>query len=76
VSVLKSYSVGTVHDDRYGGMWPSERVSHGVRYEACEQTKSDLSVGSHRAGFSLATDAQIVSYFDVFCIQSSSRTIA
>ena len=42
MSVLKSYSVGTVHDDRYGGMWPSERVSHGVRYEACEQTKSDL----------------------------------
>ena len=25
VSVLKSYSVGTVHGDRYGGMWPSER---------------------------------------------------
>ena len=28
--------------DRYGGMWPSERASHGVRYEAFEQTKSDL----------------------------------
>ena len=42
MSVLKSYSVGTVHGDRYGGMWPSERASHGVRYEACEQTKSDL----------------------------------
>ena len=22
--------------------WPSEWASHGVRYEACEQTKSDL----------------------------------
>ena len=42
MSVLKSYSVGTVHGDRYGGMWPSERASHGVRYEAFEQTKSDL----------------------------------
>jgi len=31
VSVLKSYSVGTVHGDRYGGMWPSERghLAHG-----------------------------------------------
>ena len=41
--MLKSYCVGTVHGDRYGGMWPSERfAAHGIRYEACEQPKSDL----------------------------------
>ena len=40
--MLKSYWVGTVHGDRYAGMWPSEQASHGVRYEACEQAKSDL----------------------------------
>jgi hypothetical protein len=42
--VLKSYWVGTVHGYRYAGMWPSEQASHGVRYEACEQTKSMTSL--------------------------------
>jgi hypothetical protein len=42
-ATFKSYFIGTVHGDRYGGMWPAERFSaHGVRYEPCEQPKSDL----------------------------------
>ena len=40
---LKSYFIGTVRGDRYGGMWPAERfAAHGIRYEPCEQPKSDL----------------------------------
>jgi hypothetical protein len=44
-ATLKSYWIGTVQGDRYGGEWPRERFRvHGVTYEPCEQTKSDLYV--------------------------------
>jgi hypothetical protein len=40
---LKSYFIGTVSGDRYAGLWPGERfAARGVRYEPCEQSKSDL----------------------------------
>jgi len=42
-ATLKSYGIGTVQGDRYGGEWPRERfAAHGVRYEPCEKPKSDL----------------------------------
>jgi hypothetical protein len=41
--LLKSYGIGVVHGDRYGGEWPRERFQvHGIRYEVSEKTKSDL----------------------------------
>jgi hypothetical protein len=40
---LRSYFIGTVSGDRYAGLWPGERfAARGVRYEPCEQPKSDL----------------------------------
>jgi hypothetical protein len=40
---LKSYGVGTVQGDRYGGEWPRERfAAHGIRYEPYEKPKSDV----------------------------------
>jgi hypothetical protein len=42
-ATLKSYGVGTVRGNRYGGEWPRERfVARGVRYEPAEKPKSDL----------------------------------
>jgi hypothetical protein len=42
-AVLKSYGVNSVRGDRYGGEWPRERFrAHGISYEVCETTKSDL----------------------------------
>jgi Terminase large subunit, T4likevirus-type, N-terminal len=44
-SLLRRYRLTTVHGDKYAGLWPSERFkAHGVRYEAAEQTKSELYV--------------------------------
>jgi hypothetical protein len=41
--LLKSYGLGRVTGDRYGGGWPAERfLVHGIVYEASEQTKSQL----------------------------------
>jgi hypothetical protein len=43
--LLKSYGIGVVHGDRYGGEWPRERFQvHGIRYEVSEKTKSDLYI--------------------------------
>jgi hypothetical protein len=40
---LRSYFIGTVSGDRYAGEWPRERfAARGIRYEPCEQSKSDL----------------------------------
>jgi hypothetical protein len=42
-AALKLYGVTTVHGDRYAGEWPRERFrAHGIAYEPCETTKSDL----------------------------------
>jgi hypothetical protein len=42
-AVLKAYGVTSVYGDRYGGEWPRERFrAHGIAYEPCEMTKSDL----------------------------------
>jgi hypothetical protein len=40
-AVLKSYGISTVEDDRYGGMWPTERFKvHGVDYVPAAKPKS------------------------------------
>ena len=42
-TVLKSYEVRQVIGDKYGGTWPAEVFRrHGMRYVACEQTKSQI----------------------------------
>ncbi len=42
-ALLKTYRVGKVAGDRYGGEWPRERFRvHGIEYELAEQPKSDL----------------------------------
>jgi hypothetical protein len=44
-STLKRYGIGRVVGDRYGGEWPRERFRlHGISYEPCGQTKSELYV--------------------------------
>jgi hypothetical protein len=41
--MLKRYGVHTTIGHRYGGAWPSERFREcGIRYEVCEQTRSEL----------------------------------
>jgi len=41
--VLKLYRVSRVTGDRYGGEWPRKAFqSHGISYDLCELTKSDL----------------------------------
>ena len=43
--VLRSYRIGTVRGDRYGGEWPRERFQvHGIEYHAASQAKSELYV--------------------------------
>lgn len=43
--VLKDYRVFSVRGDRYAGEWPRERFGeHGVNYEPCDESKSDLYV--------------------------------
>jgi hypothetical protein len=40
---IKSYGLRTVLGDRYGGMWPRERMAvHGVDYQVGVQAKSDI----------------------------------
>jgi hypothetical protein len=40
---LKSYGVGRVRGDRYGGEWPREVFrKHGVEYSVADKAKSDL----------------------------------
>jgi hypothetical protein len=42
-AVLRSYRCSQVFGDRYAGLWPSEQFrKHGVYYEPCEQSKSEL----------------------------------
>jgi len=41
--LLKAYKVNSVCGDRYGGEWPRERFTvHGINYELCDKSKSDL----------------------------------
>jgi hypothetical protein len=41
--VLKSYGIGKVTGDRWGGEFPREIFrANGIAYEPCERTKSDL----------------------------------
>jgi hypothetical protein len=43
--LLHSYQVGTVHGDRYAGMWPVEQFNRfSIRYEQSAKPKSDLYV--------------------------------
>jgi hypothetical protein len=40
---IRSYGLRTVRGDRYGGMWPRERMAvHGVDYQVGVQAKSDI----------------------------------
>jgi hypothetical protein len=40
---IKSYGIATVRGDRYGGMWPRERLAvHGIDYQTATQAKSDI----------------------------------
>lgn len=40
---LRTYGITRVHGDRYAGEWPREQFrKHGISYEVCEQSKSDL----------------------------------
>jgi hypothetical protein len=42
-ALLKTYTVYSVHGDRYGGEWPREQFrKYGVSYELTDQTKSQL----------------------------------
>jgi hypothetical protein len=42
-TLLKSYGVGRVKGDRYGGEWPREVFrKHGVEYSVADKAKSDL----------------------------------
>lgn len=42
-SLMKRYSISYVQGDRYAGEWPRERFRvHGVLYEVCKKTKSDI----------------------------------
>ncbi len=42
-ALLKSYRITKVTGDRYGGEWPRERFrAHGITYEPCSKSKSDL----------------------------------
>jgi len=44
-ATLKTYSIGTVQSDRWGGSWIVERLqAHGVRGEQSAKPKSDLYV--------------------------------
>lgn len=46
-SLLRSYELGTVTGDRYGGDWVASRfMAHGIQYQASERTKSDIYVES------------------------------
>ena len=41
--LLKRYGISKVTGDRYGGEWPVERFhAHGIKYEPCELTRSEL----------------------------------
>ena len=41
--LLRTYRVGRVTGDRYGGEWPRERFRvHGIQYELSDKPKSDL----------------------------------
>jgi hypothetical protein len=45
--VLRSYRIGTVRGDRYGGSWPAERFQkHGIEYRPSDFVKSDIYLGS------------------------------
>jgi hypothetical protein len=42
-AVLRSYRLGSVRGDRYGGEWPRERFAqHGTDYRAAGQIKSEI----------------------------------
>jgi hypothetical protein len=42
-ATLKAYGISSIQGDRWGGDWPTERFAvHGIRYEPCERTKSDI----------------------------------
>lgn len=44
-AVIKSYGLGSVVGDRYGGLWPRERFQeNGVVYGASEKSKSDIYI--------------------------------
>jgi hypothetical protein len=44
-STLKSYGVSRVQGDKYAGEWPREQFrKHGVSYDLCTKSKSDLYV--------------------------------
>src|SRR5262249_27863568 len=41
--LLKSYGISKVTGDRYAGEWPRERFrAHGIAYDPCGLSKSDL----------------------------------
>jgi hypothetical protein len=42
-ALVREYRVDVVQGDRYAGQWPAERFEkHGVVYQACELTKSEI----------------------------------
>jgi hypothetical protein len=42
-ATLKSYGIGDIQSDRYGGIWPVEAFgAHGIRVEQSARPKSDL----------------------------------
>jgi hypothetical protein len=42
-ATLRCYGVTTIHADRYGGDWPTERFAvHGIKCEPAEMTRSEL----------------------------------
>ena len=44
-TLMRKYGIWTVTGDRYGGEWPREQFRrHGITYEPCERTKSDLYI--------------------------------
>ena len=42
-AAARSFAIGTIKGDRYGGEWPRERFRvHGIEYAVAEKPKSDL----------------------------------
>ena len=42
-NTIKSFGIASVRGDRYGGIWPRERLAvHGVDYQPATESKSDI----------------------------------
>jgi hypothetical protein len=66
--VLKAYGCSSVTGDRFAGLWPvSEFHAHGISYEQCEQSKSELYLAFvpvvNSGGVELPDDKKLLTQF-------------